>query len=416
MKILKLSPYFFPEQISSTHLTDDLHEAFEKNGFKVEVYTPIPTRGVSKEVRKKYSKIKCEKLYNGSVIVNRFNMFQEVKNPFLRAIRYILVNIIQYFKGCKAKNIEIIYAASTPPTQGLLCALVKKRLEKKYKCHIPLLFSLQDVFPDSMVQAGMIKTGSFLWKIGSLIEKYTYKNVDKIIVISEDIKINILKKGVPEHKIEVIRNWIDTKKICPIPNEKNILRKELKLKDNIFYIVYAGNLGKAQGIDTILDAAIKLKNHLDIQFLIFGNGVEEKKIKKRINEENISNVNIYPLQPVSRVAEVYSLGDVCIVSCKKGYGQNAFPSKTASIMATGTPIIASFDNDSELCKVIESNNLGICSEPDNPIDLSKKIYYFKENIDKIIETGKNAREFAEENFSKEKCVKKYILLLKELCN
>ena len=416
MKILKLSPYFFPEKVSSNHLTNDLHEAFEKNKIKVEVYVPTPTRGVSKETRKIYSKKKYENLYNETTEVIRFKMFKEGKNPIIRAMRYILVNFIQYFKGSRAKGIDLIYAMSTPPTQGLLCVLVKKRLERKYKYQVPLLFSLQDVFPDSMVQAGMIKSGSFLWKIGRLIEDYTYKNADKIIVISEDIKENILKKGVSENKIEIIRNWIDIERVYPVSNEKNTLRKELKLKNNIFYVVYAGNLGKAQGVDTILDTAIKLKKHLDIQFLIFGNGAEEEKIKKRINDEKILNVSLYPLQPVSKVAEVYSLGDACIVSCKKGYGKNAFPSKTVSIMATGTPVIASFDKESELCKIIENNNLGVCSEPDNSQELCQKICYLKNNREEGKKMGKNARTFVEKSFSKEKCTKKYISVIKELCN
>ena len=119
MKLLKLSPYCSPEQVSSSHLTKDLTTAFITNGITIENYVPTPTRGVTPEIRKKYKKIKYEELENGKIIIHRFSMFPEGRNSIQRAIRYVLVNIIQYIKGSHAKNIDLIYAGSTPPTQGV---------------------------------------------------------------------------------------------------------------------------------------------------------------------------------------------------------------------------------------------------------------------------------------------------------
>ena len=126
-KILELSPYFYPEQISSSHLSDDLNEAFSKAGFTQENFVPMPSRGVSDEVRKTYKEKKTEVLDDGKVIVHRFPMFREGKNPVQRAARYILVNLIQYHKGSRAEGVDVIFAGSTPPTQGLVCGRVKKK-------------------------------------------------------------------------------------------------------------------------------------------------------------------------------------------------------------------------------------------------------------------------------------------------
>ena len=82
------------------------------------------------------------------------------------------------------KNIDAIFATSTPPTQGVLCAMVAKRLSKKYKRKVPIVYNLQDVFPDSLVTTGLAKKGSLLWKVGRKIENYTYIHADKIIVLS----------------------------------------------------------------------------------------------------------------------------------------------------------------------------------------------------------------------------------------
>ena len=204
MHILKLSAYCFPEQEASSHLADDLNEAYEKADFYLDNFVPMPTRGVSDEVRASYKKKKLESFYNGHLTVHRFSMFREGKNPIGRAIRYVLVNLIQYWKGIHAKDIDVVFSGSTPPTQGMLCALVKKRLTKKYKRPVSMVFAIQDIFPDSLVTAGMTHKGSLIWKIGRKMEDFSYRSADKIITISQSMKRNIMEKGVPEEKIVVV--------------------------------------------------------------------------------------------------------------------------------------------------------------------------------------------------------------------
>ncbi len=416
MKLLKLSPYYFPESISSSHLSGDLEEAYIQAGFEIHVFAPTPTRGISDEVYDQYKDITYEERRDGYVKVRRFRMFREGKNPMLRAVRYMLVHLRQYQCAIKEPDIDVISAGSTPPTQGMLCALVKRKLSKRYGRNVPLIFALHDVFPDSLVNAGMTKKGSLVWKLGRKVEDYTYRNADKIIVISEDIKRNIIDKGVPEEKIQLIYNWIDTEAVHPVAWEDNALAKELELRREDFHVVYAGNLGKAQGVGVILDAAQQLKNRKDIKFLIFGNGAEEENIRTAIETEQLTNVELYPLQPAARVAEVYSLGDVCIVACKKGNGVNAFPSKTVSIMATATPVLASFDLESELCRLMERHHCGVCCAPEDGAQMKDAILRLAGDLPRVSEMGQNARILIENRFEKTNCTREYVRLIHMLCD
>ena len=186
MKILVLDAYFEPEQIAFTHLENDLIEAFVKEGHEIFIVCPTPTRGISKELRKKYSKIKRETLYDGKVHVKRFWAPQENQSIFTRAFRYLWCNSRLYREAKRIKDVDVIFSNSTPPTQGLVARKLKKKLHK------PFVYDLQDIFPDSLVNAGMTKCGSLLWKIGRKIENKTYAAADRIIVISEDFKKNIL--------------------------------------------------------------------------------------------------------------------------------------------------------------------------------------------------------------------------------
>ena len=121
MKLLKLSSYYAPENISSSHLSRDLEDAYIEAGFTIDVFCPTPTRGITPEVREQYKKIKYEEMREGKIIVHRFSMFREGKNPIGRALRYFMVNLRQYSLGSKAEGIDAIVAGSTPPTQGILC-------------------------------------------------------------------------------------------------------------------------------------------------------------------------------------------------------------------------------------------------------------------------------------------------------
>ena len=406
MRILKLSGYFYPEQVSSTHLSKDLNEAYMKAGFSFVNYVPTPTRGISDEVRREYKTKKYEVRDNGQTIVHRFSMFREGKNPIQRAIRYVLVNFIQYFKGSSAKDIDLILSGSTPPTQGLLCGLVKKRLK------VPFVYNLQDIFPDSLVNAKMTKKGSLIWKIGRKIEDFTYRSADKIIVISEDFKRNIMEKGVPEDKIVIIPNWVDSEQVYHIDRKDNVLFDRYGLDPDKYYICYSGNVGHSQNLNLLLDAAKVMQKELpDVRFVIVGEGAAKEDLAGKIAAENLSNVILLPFQPYEDIAYVFSLGDADLIISKPGIGGSSVPSKTWSIMAAQRPILASFDDDSALAKLIREENCGIVANAGELNSLTDAIRQLYEDKERAIALGKRGRSYVTENLSKEKCTGMYVSLI-----
>lgn len=375
------------------------------------VYTPVPSRGISVEVRKEYKKKKLEYLFDGKLTVRRFNLISEKKNPILRALRYFLQNLKQFNRAAftrEGRNADIILIASTPPTQGFMAAMVKKFTK------VPIVYNLQDIFPDSLVGAGMAKKGGILWKIGRVVENITYRNADKIIVISDDFKKNIMAKGVPEDKIVVVYNWVDENAVVPVPKEDNPLYDELGIDREKFSVVYAGNFGHAQNIDVTIAAAERLKDVDDIQFIMFGTGGLVEDFKKIAKEKGLNNMFFFPLQPVEKVSLVYSLGDLGIVACKKGLGKGAFPSKTWSIMSAGTPVIANYDEDTDLERLVKDNGLGVFSAADDSEQMAERILDMYNNRELCAEYGRNARRYILDNVSKEKSTQKYVDVIKEV--
>lgn len=408
MKILFLTAYFYPERVASSYLLENRNERFANEGFEMLLYTPQPTRGISEETRKKYKKRKIEISLNGKLEVRRFSMIREGKNPVLRAFRYTLCFFKQFFYGCFAKNIDIVFLASTPPIQGILGVLLKKIR------HVPFIYNLQDVFPDSLLGTGLLKKKCLFWKIGRVIEDYIYRGADKIVVISDDFKKNIMAKGVPEDKIEVVYNWVDENAVLPVRPENNKLYDELHLNRDTFKVVYAGNLGNAQNVKILLDAACKCKHIKDIEFIIFGKGGMESEYKQYVIKNKITNVSFFPLQPIEKVSEVYSLADISLVSCKKGLGGSAMPSKTWNIMSAGTPVICSFDKGGDLEHIIEDNKLGLFSEAGNVDALTENIFKLYNDRNMCRRMGVNARNFILSNLTKDIGTSKYVKIINDV--
>ena len=408
MKILNLAAYFLPERISSTDLDQSILAGFAEAGFATKVLAPMPTRGVDDETRKRYQKCPDEIRDGGKTLVHRFRLLKEGKNPILRALRYLLSNLRQYRLGKKEIDTDLIFADSTPPTQGFLAAKLKRKLSKKSGREVKFLYELQDIFPDSLVNAGLAREGSLLWKIGRKIETYTYAHADRIVVISEGFKKNLLKKGVPEEKISVISNWADTASVKPIPKEENSLYDEFRIERDRFLAVYAGNFGETQGVEVILDAA-KLLSDKPISFVLFGGGTKYEEI--RAAAEELPNVKVLPLLPKERISEVYSLGDVGLITCKKGVGKAGLPSKTWNILACNAPVVASFDTDGDLADLLNAVGCGRVVEPENAQALASALLLAMEKGEKAT---CNTRDYLEKVASKEACVEQYVSTVKGL--
>lgn len=407
MKLLLLTPYFNPEQMASTHLDNNRYEAFAEAGIKMELYTPMPTRGISKELRAEYKKRKREKSYHDMMSVYRFSMFREGKNPILRALRYVFCFIKQFYCGVKTKDIDLVYLVSTPPIQGALGAILKKIKR------VPFVYNLQDIFPDSLIGTGLAKKGGILWKVGRIIENFTYNNADKIIVISEDFKRNIMAKGVPEDKIVIVYNWVDQNTVKDIDRKDNKLFDKYNLDRNKFFITYCGNIGLTQNMDSLLDVAKGLEDNVEIQFVLIGEGAYKEQVKEIIVRDNIKNVTLLPFQPYEDISQVFSLGDVGIIISKPGVGENSVPSKTWSIMSASRPVLASFD-ENEIKTILSKNECGVFTKAGDKVAFTDAIITLYRNRELCRKYGENGRRFVMENLTREIGTRKYVDVIKSV--
>lgn len=427
MRVLCLTSYHYPEQAASLYLYNNLYQTMVENGIAVDIITPVPTRGISPQQRQEYKNKREELLYDGMMVVHRFPLMKEGKTPLFRAFRYFLQSVKQFNRGAfssEARKSDVLFTASTPPIQGAMASMAKKFNKK------PLVYNLQDIFPDSLVGTGLAKKGGLLWRIGRVIEDFTYRNADKIIVISQDFKKNIMAKGVPEDKIVAVYNWVDQNAVVDVPREQNKLFEMYGLDRSKFYITYNGNIGLTQNMEMLAEVARELEQEGrdDIHFVLTGNGAywdtlvcrlrgirQEERHAAPDGTEAITfgNITLLPFQPYEDISHVFSLGDASLVISKPGVGENSVPSKTWSIMSASRPVLANFD-ENELKSIIENNNCGIFTKAGEKEAFKKAILTLYNDRELCREMGKNGRKFVMDNLTKEVGTQKYVDVIKSV--
>ena len=405
IKIVILTGYYYPEITAATHLLLNLAADLVKNNADVTVITAFPSRGINEQTRQQYLKKSKEITYDGIKIIRVGLKSKTRKNFIRRTLRYIINSLAIYYTAKKIKSdIYLIY--STPPFLGLVGTFLSKKS--------PTVYNLQDIFPESMIRAEILGKDNFIVKLLRIVENHIYKKYNHIITISEDLKKNLLSKRVPEEKISIVYNWIDPYSVIPIMRVENQLVIKYNLEPSDFFVTHCGNIGHLQNLELIIDVAKKLEdNYPDIKFVFIGDGAWIGNIKEYILKKGANNILILPFQPFDNISFVYSLGDVSLVTAKRGVSSCSVPSKTWSIMSAARAVLCSFDENSDLCRIIREANCGICVPSENESDLENALLSLYYNRKKTEKYGINGRKYILRNLTREQKTKDfYEILLK----
>ena len=222
----------------------------------------------------------------------------------------------------------------------------------KHILRCPILYNEQDIFPENAYFAGILSESSMIYKAAHALQKYTYKNATALSTISDDMKSTIVTRySIPADKVQVIYNW-GHEELKAHSEQDNIFLKKYPKKPEEFRVVYAGNLGKMQNVELILETAALMKDDADVSFYIVGGGVNEEQLKTFAKENELNNVTFVGMQPPEEVADLYAAADVNVIPLQKGLIYAALPSKTADCLIAGKPIITCVDNGTAVEKII----------------------------------------------------------------
>lgn len=218
---------------------------------------------------------------------------------------------------------------------------------------------VQDLEVDAALAVGHLGRGP-LQRAALAVEAWLMRRFDTVITISDRMADRLRGKGVTDHRLRVIRNWVDLEAIRPMPGA-NAYRQMLELEDDAFVVLYAGAIGKKQVLHVVLDAATKLANRPGIRFVIAGEGPELAGLKSRYG--NLRNVQFLPLQPADRLCELLNLADLHVLPQDRGVADLVLPSKLGGVLASGRRLVVMADPGTELHGFL--GEVGIFTEPGN---------------------------------------------------
>jgi colanic acid biosynthesis glycosyl transferase WcaI len=407
MKILVISLYYEPDTCQSNGpIVRALCEDWAEAGHEVTVLTSFPHHNCE-AVWPEYRGRLFESGRVGKVRVIR-TYIHVPRKPSNRGrlLNYLSFNLSSTLAGLFSGPQDIIFAIPPPPLTIGLTACLLGALKR-----IPYCYNLQDIWPEVAVKLGMLRRpraiAFFEW-----LERFVYRHSRKIFAISDEFKSNLLAKGVPASKIEVIPNFTDTALIRPLDRD-NAFSRAQGLNDK-YVVLYAGNMGVSQGLNVVLDAAEALRARREIVFLLVGQGACREALVAEAEGRRLPNVRFLPFQPETDVPRVYASCDVALIPLRRGITENSTPCKTYSIMAAGKPYIAAVDAGSNLCKLGEAAGCGVCVEPENGAALARAILQMQADREGALAMGRNGRAYVEQHFTREAITARYRFALESL--
>ena len=219
---------------------------------------------------------------------------------------------------------------------------------------------------------------------------------------------------MPEEKISIIPNFVDTEFIRPLPKVNDFSRRH-GLADK-FVISHAGNIGYVYDLETMLDAAALLRSEKDILFLIVGDGVAKPGLERKAKALGLENVRFMPFQPYEDLPWLRAASDVQVSLYRHGSANYSMPSKVYEIMASGRPLLVSADTNSDVWNLVETTRCGLCIEPENAEQLAEAVLTLYRDLSLREAMGQHGRRHAERNYAKQVVVSRYNDLLQHVAN
>lgn len=394
MKILIFSQYFYPESFRVNTLAKEL----VNRGHEVTVVTGFPQYPYG-EIYEGYGfDIPYEKEWNG-VKVERMKVLPRGHNSIsmlMNCVSYVIEGY-KWVNKCKEKFDAVYVFEVSPVTVGLPAIKYKK------KFGTPVFFNVQDLWPENVIEVLGIRNKLIINVINKIVD-YIYKYSDKILCASNGFVENIANRGVSRDKL------IYWPQFCEEPDYENLVKPDC-YSDEYFNIVFAGNLGYAQGLDLMIDTAELVKNE-NIRWYLVGDGRAKEELVNKVKEKQLAD-NVFFIGKVSEhEANCYvSFADCAYLSFTDNeIFKMTIPAKLQTYLACGAPIFAVADGETK--KIIEDGNCGICTTSVDKLEVSQVLKNFlKESAQKYDYRNKSKKMY-KLHFQKDTLIDNLIKLLR----
>jgi colanic acid biosynthesis glycosyl transferase WcaI len=391
---------FSPELTGIGKYTGDMSAWFLSKNIPQIVVTSFPYYP-EWQIKKPYKGrwYKKESHHNGSLIIYRCPMYVPLNPSGMQRILHefsflISSGILLLTLLFKRKFLKIICIA--PPFHlGLNAILIK------FLTGVPFNYHVQDLQVQAAKNLKMIQS-TFLIGMMERLQRYIYKNANHISTISHSMITEIRNDTLKE--IEYFPNWVDCCNFYPISNT-DWVKEKYGIMPHKKILLYAGSVGKKQGLELLLDITKHFKDDSELEFIISGSGPYFEEIKRRAIASKINAIHFLNTIPENEFNAFLNMADIHFIPQKIGTSNLLMPSKLGPILAIGGLALVCVESNAELSQLITKNKMGLVAEAENKESIISQITYFLKND--CVEMKLSARSYALNNLNKEKVLEKY---------
>jgi len=402
VRVLILSQYYDPEPIPKP---GELAAALRERGHEVSVITGLPNYPAGRLYPgARLALLKRERI-DGIPVTRTFELPYHGRWAAGRILNYASFMISAALAALVTAPCDVIYVWHPPLTVGVAAAAIG-RIKRA-----PVVYDVQDIWPESAVLSGVLRDGSLV-RLMSRLERLVYRLVDHILVVTPGARDNLIGKGVPAAKLTVLPHWIDESLFGAVsPDDAAAVRATYGWRDR-FVVLFAGNLGLVQGLETVVRAAECLRHETGILWAFVGDGVDRARLEQLVAERGLGgSVQFIDRQPLTAMPAFFAAADVLLVHLKRSELSNyIIPSKTNAYLATGRPILMAMEGAA--ADLVRQAKAGVVVGSDDPEALAAAALALRAmpEADRA-RFGESGRRFLLEHLSKARVLGDYEALL-----
>ena len=402
-RVVFVNRFVHPDHSATSQILSDLAESLAANGFEVLLVGS----------RQLYSDADAKLPANdqaGAIRIRRVGGTRFGRSRLLgRAVDYLSFYVAVGWALLRLlRRNDLVVAKTDPPLLSVVVAVIASLRRAR------LINWLQDVFPEVAVALGQPRIPGVLAKALAWLRDRSLRRASINVAIGERMA-ELLRSQVPTARYAVVPNWAHEGAVHPLPFAESDLRHRLGLMDR-FVVAYSGNLGRAHDYTTIFDAAVALRVHEEIVFLIIGDGSGYHALKSRAESTGLNNLRFLPYQPLDRLADSMAAGNLHLVSLKPSLEGLIVPSKFFGILAASRPVIFIGDSDGELARVIDASNCGRVVAEGNGAELASVLLSLADDRRQCDDMGSLGRELLQTQFARREALAAWASLLREAAN
>lgn len=319
-------------------------------------------------------------------------------------VAFLSFMLASLWAGLRAGPVDLVMG-TTPPIFQTISAWLVARLRRR-----PFLLEVRDLWPEFIIDMGALKN-PWIIAMSRWLERFLYARASHILVNSPAYRDYLINKGITAGKIALIPNGVDASMFDPQAQGSEI-RHRYNL-DGKFVVTYAGALGLANDIPTILRAAAHLRDEENICFLLVGDGKERKTLERMAQQLALSNVIFTGVQPKSTMPAFLAASDACVATLKDiPMFRTTYPNKVFDYMAAGRPTILAIDG--VIRAVIEDAQGGVFVPPGDATALATAIKALSDNPARAQSMGRAARDYVVSHFDRQQQADAFVELVDQM--